>query len=168
MINDRRRNFIAMRYLIFVTILLVVNLAHADENSVLHFDQLGFQIQAIEEKNDSITSLPLTLRLPTTNGFSPNITVILQPYKGTLKNYKAVTDQQLNQAQLKIIKSEVKDDTYTFEYSGFITGANLHVYSKAQIKDNIVYLTTGTDLMIQWDLNKERLLRAVNSFKFKK
>jgi hypothetical protein len=105
--------------------------------------------------------------LPPSNEFSPNITVIMQPYKGSIENYKVVTDQQLKQANLNVIQSEIKDGIYAFEYSGSLTGQNLHVYSKAQMKGNHIYLTTATDLMIQWDLNKSKLLKSVNSFKFK-
>ncbi|MGD9008299.1 MAG: hypothetical protein PVG41_10265 [Desulfobacteraceae bacterium] len=156
-----------MRILLLISIFLLANISHATENSILDFDQLGFQIKALEGKSDSITSTPLTLMLPLSNGFSPNITVIMQPYKGSIENYKAVTDQQLKQANLNVIQSEIIGGIYTFEYSGSLTGQNLHVYSKAQMKGNHIYLTTATDLMIQWDLNKNKLLNTVNSFKFK-
>ena len=157
-----------MRLFILIAVLLSINNAFANENSILNFDKLGFQIQAIEGKSDSSNTIPLTLMLPEMNGFSPSITVIMQPYKGKLENYKAVTEQQLKQLKVNKIYSEINNGTYTFEYSGLLNGQKLHVYSRAQLKDNQIYLTTATDLIIQWELNKEKLVNAVNSFKFKK
>ena len=154
-----------MRILLILFVMLLANGSQAAENSILNFDQLGFKIQALEGISDSNTSQPLSLMLPPSNGFSPNVTVIMQPYRGTMEEYKAVTDRQLNQAKLNIIQSEIKDDIYIFEYSGSLTGQNIHVYSKALIRSNHIYLITATDLMIQWDLNKNKLLGTVNSFK---
>ena len=113
-----------MRILLILFVMLLANGSQAAENSILNFDQLGFKIQALEGISDSNTSQPLTLMLPPSNGFSPNVTVIMQPYRGTMEEYKAVTDRQLNQAKLNIIQSEIKDDIYIFGNASKIVEVN--------------------------------------------
>jgi hypothetical protein len=143
---------------------LHVSLANAD---VLVFSESGFSIDSLEAPLDAQAATPLQMLLPPVNGFSPNVNVQLQPYKGSVAEYKAITEGQFKQIGLTVVSMEEGNDgkSLTIEYKGPLQGQNLHWYAKAFKKGDVMYLVTATNTESNWELNKEQLIANVNSFK---
>jgi hypothetical protein len=146
--------------------LLWVPHAIAGETSVLKFEELGFQIQAIEGKSEAVISLPLMMCLPPADGFAPNVVVLVQPTHGSMEEFKALTEKEIEKENFKLIRSSITAGIYEFEYTRADARNHGHSYSRAIKRDGFVYVATGNALEIQWEQYKERLVRAVESFKF--
>ena len=156
-----------MKKVIFIlAALLVSQIAMAEEASLILFKEIGFQIQPLEAISDTTSSQPLIMMLPPSNGFAPNVNIMIQPYKAKIEQYKEITERQLQQAKFKSLTSKIDNGVYVFEYLGKMSGGSVHVYSKAHQKDGHVYLITATDIESQWNDNKDKLLKAVDSFRF--
>src|ERR1700756_4683649 len=63
----------------------------------------GFQIDSLDATINSSPAKALIMFLPESDGFQPNINVIVQPYNGTIKDYIALSKGQFEQLQFKVI-----------------------------------------------------------------
>jgi len=133
----------------------------------LVFEESGFSIDALDTPPPLSGGQPLQMLLPAINGFSANINVQIQPYTGTLTQYKALSDSQFKQYGFTSLLSKINKDNILFEYTGTMSGKNLHWYSKAYKKGNFVYLVTATEQEVNWKETKNKLTSAVDSFKLK-
>ena len=156
-------NIIKLFLLIWGMTVLSVSV-HAE---TLNFPQAGFSIDSLEASPSNNGGQVLYMFLPTENGFSPNINVMIQPYLGTIEQYRSLSEAQFKRAAWKIISIQDKGNTITFEYSGLFRGNQMHWYAKAVKKGDLVYLVTGTDSQLTWGKNKSKLMIAVDSFKLK-
>ena len=147
-----------------VLALVTLNLSSYTFASTLVFEQAGFQIDSLESAPGEAISQPLMMFLPAEGGFAANVNIQIQPYTGTISDYKKLSESQFSQLGIKIIRSELKGNIVTFEYTGPMNNAMLHWYAKAVKKGNYVYLATATSLDENWTTNKTKLVSSVNSF----
>jgi len=148
------------------TITLIVTLFVTSANAgTLIFEKSGFSINALDSSPPLSGAQPLQMSLPAVNGFSANISVQIQPYMGTLSQYKALSDSQFKQNGFKSILSKINNNYVLYEFTGLITGKSFHWYSKAYKKGDFVYLVTATEQEENWKDTKNDLITAVESFK---
>ncbi|WP_077340845.1 hypothetical protein [Pseudocolwellia agarivorans] len=146
---------------VLVTALFLFNV----NASTLVFPESGFSIESLDAKPSAIGSQPLQMLLPAQNGFSANVNVQVQPYKGTITEYKQLSEAQFKQIGITLISKKEMGNTLIIEYSGTMQGQELHWYAKAVKKGDHVYLITATDNKNNWEQHKEQLINNVNSFK---
>ena len=156
-------NFMKHLFTILLTVTFSLSV-HADSNSAI-FNQAGFSINVLDSKVSNAGSQPLTMMLPALNGFSANINVQIQPYPGSLEDYKKLSEAQFIQMGLKTISSSGKGNEIYWEYSGNIQGNNMHFYAKAIKVGNLFYLATGTDLESNWSKTSNNIKSVINSFR---
>jgi hypothetical protein len=147
-------------------IFLATLVGQGQETTQLHFSAAGFSIAPLEESPGNAVQQVLMMFLPAANGFSANVNVQIQPYTGTIDNYRVLSMQQFSTAGFKVLeqkilgKSEVK-----FEYAGETQGFKLHWYARAKKSGNKVYLVTATASDEQWSAVATRLKTCVDSFR---
>ena len=134
----------------------------------LVFEQSGYSIKSLDSPPPLAGVQPLQMLLPAVNGFSANVNVQIQPYNGTLPQYKDISDSQFKQYGFKPILSKINSDNITFEYTGSMSGKKLHWYSKAYKKGDFIYLVTATEQEDNWSKTKIQLISVVESFKLNK
>ena len=122
----------------------------------------GFSIVPLDEP---VTGIVLMTSLQATDGFAPNVNVIIQAYPGTLDEYLAMSKGEMDSVKLKLITTRrLNANTVTLEYSGQMQSRSLHWYSKAVWKLGTVYLTTATATEAQWTKVSGKLVACVDSF----
>ena len=134
----------------------------------LVFEQSGYSIKSLDSPPPLAGSQPLQMLLPAVNNFSANVNVQIQPYNGTLSQYKDISDSQFKQYGFKPVLSKINSNSITFEYTGLMSGKNLHWYSKAYKQGNFIYLVTATEQESNWLKTKNQLISVVDSFKLNK
>jgi len=135
--------------------------------NTLEFSKSGFSIESLEVEPSANGSQPLQMLLPAENGFSPNVNVQIQPYPGSITEYRELSEAQFKQIGLTLISKEEKGNTLHLEYTGAMQGQNLHWFAKAVKRGKYIYLITATDNQQNWDKNKAQLIANVKSFKLK-
>lgn len=141
-----------------------VSSVHAD---TLNFPQTGFSIDGLEASPSNSGRQVLHMFLPVENGFSANVNVMIQPYSGTIKQYKELSESQFKRVGWKVHSVQENADNITFEYTGVFQRNALHWYAKAFKQGVLVYLVTATDSQSTWNKNKDKLITVVDSFKLK-
>lgn len=114
-----------------------------------------------------MSSQLIQMKLPAKDGFSPNVNVQIQAYKGTIQEYKALSLSQFEQLGLTVFSADVVDNMISFEYAGSMMGFNLHWYARAFKKGDHIYLVTATGAEQEWEKEKQKLISNVNSFELK-
>lgn len=156
-----------MKHLYAIMFLVTFSLlAHAD-TSPAKFNQAGFSINVLDSETSNAGSQPLMMMMPALNGFSANVNVQIQPYPGSVKDYKKLSEAQFVQMGLKTISSSENGNEIHWEYSGNINGKKMHFYSKAIKVGNLFYLATGTDLEVNWAQTSKKIKSVINSFSTK-
>ena len=131
----------------------------------LEFREAGFSIAPLQTSSDGVPYQVLLMFLPpTSESFSPNVNVQLQPYPGTREQYLALTKQQFQAGGLTVIQAKLdgKSDI-VFEYEGSTQGRNLHWYARAAFASGKVYLATGTAEQSGWAAVGEQMKASVDS-----
>ena len=130
----------------------------------LRFRDAAFSIQPLEAAPGRIPYQVLMMFLPPSDGFAPNVNVLIQPYAGTIDDYTTLSKSQFLAAGYKMI-SETKQGAAAvlFEYSGKFQGRELHWYSKATSSGTTVYLATATATEDQWRSLSGQLKACVDS-----
>jgi hypothetical protein len=136
------------------------------EATTIDLPLYGFQIESLDAKVDSPPpAKALIMFLPESDGFQPNINVLIQPYNGTINDYIAVTKEQFEQIQCKVISEHLKGENgWIVEYS-VGGGHDLHCYGQAVSKSSKIYLVTATAKESQWATVGDTLRKRVDSFK---
>jgi hypothetical protein len=151
----------------FIVVLLLVCSSvwvYAAQSDHVTFDQAGFSIDILDAPKSSTGSKPLIMTLPARNGFSANVNILIQPYPGSLQDYKELSQTQFKQLGLRVIDSDESKNTLTWEYAGKMSGREFHFVAKVIKEGNLFYLATGTDLEINWPITSAQLKRVVKSF----
>ncbi|HBY88152.1 MAG TPA: hypothetical protein DEO86_20040 [Colwellia sp.] len=148
----------------FAVLNLLVSTAHAEK---IEFPKLGFSIDSLDSSPSQGMVQPIQMFLPAENGFSPNVNVQVQPYSGTIKQYRELSEGQFKQIGLKVLSIKEMNNSITLEYTGVMQGFNLHWYAKAFKKGNHIYLVTATSTKVGWEGDKEKLISNVDSFQIK-
>ena len=152
-----------MRLIVLAILLCSSPLCFAGSGTPLLFEELGFQIQPLEERNDAVVTQPLRMNLPERDGGAPNVNVQMQPFAAPLEDYKTMTESQMQEAGFNIIHSRMDNNGYFVEFTGTLEGHSYHWYAKALKQNNMIYLATATALVEHWPANKAKLIDTVDS-----
>ncbi len=152
-----------------LTLLITLPCAAADKTcSRLFFNQSGFSITALEERNPGSAYTVLVMFLPVSDKFAPNVNVTVQPYRGSIQDYVRLTRSQFKSGKFKVLEEKIYPDEAVWEYAGRMGELALHWYARAVSRNNQVYLVTATAAEIQWPGLSARMKRCVDSFRIEK
>jgi PsbP len=136
--------------------------------AAIDLPEYGFVIDAIDAAPGSGPTTALMMFLPVSDGFAPNVSVNIQPYPDSIKDYISLSKGQFQRMNLTIVEEkQTGDNEWSVEYKGPAQGIDIHFYARAVIKDGMVYLTTATAKESQWSSVGETLRKHVDSFKTK-
>lgn len=150
--------------LLRISCLLLVFLSTSVCAKELVFEQAGFRIQSFDASPTDLPSQALVMSLPPEQGFSANVNVQIQPYEGSINEYKRLSDIQFYELEFNVFRSDTLNNTAFFEYTGKLNDTPLHWYAKAVKVGAHVYLVTATSLDALWDKYRSDLTRTVDSF----
>jgi hypothetical protein len=155
---------------VFVLILICALPAFGQAGgSSLSYSGLGFSMKPLEAKKEATLGVILYTMLPPTFDFAPNVNVMVQEYAGSLADYKALSDQQIVEMGLSIVKSEIVGGAeFVMEYKGKQNDLDLHFLVRAIPSGSRYYLVTGTTLEKQWRGISKQIRDCVESFAFAK
>jgi hypothetical protein len=126
----------------------------------------GFQIDSLDAQVNSSPAKVLIMFLPESDGFQPNINVIIQPFNGTIKDYIASSKGQFAQMHYQVISEhQIGDNGWSFEYSGQTSGNDIHCYAQAVLKNGQIYLATAVAKEPQWATVGDTLRKHIDGFK---
>lgn len=138
----------------------------ADSVKRLHFPTAGFSITPLETSPGDNLCQVLVMLLPGTDNFVSNVNVQIQPYRGTIEEYTALTLKQFKGAGVKLIEQRNTDkSSVVFEYSGELQGRALHWYARAEKAGGHVYLATATAAEPDWPKQSAQLKSCVESLR---
>jgi hypothetical protein len=132
--------------------------------SHLHFESRGFSIDELDSGPGEVPHQTMLMFLPPSEGFAANVNVQIHPFKGTIKQYAVLSQQQFAASKFKVLKAtSTEAHTVRFEYTGTVQGRNLHWYVKAISNGRRVYLATASAKEEQWEAVAEKLKACVDS-----
>lgn len=131
----------------------------------LVFPANGFSIAPLDGKAGAGSFTALMMFLPVTDGFGPNVNVMIQPYPGTLQTYADLSRQQFAAAKMTLVSEQLADGMLTLEYTGTLQNNAMHFYSRAFSADGKVYLATATAREAQWETSGAKLKSCVDSLR---
>lgn len=157
-----------MRALLATTLLLSVCRpvfadASARGKGTLGFVEHGFAIDPPAGHDAAQTQQVVTLSMPTSDGFSPNVNVQVQPFNGTVEEYVNISREQFKTMGIKLVSEKHDARTATIEYSGSMQGRPLHWYARAFLGKSGLILATATALESQWAATRAALRQSVDS-----
>jgi hypothetical protein len=138
--------------------------AHANKTT-LGFGEHGFSIEPPVGHDYAQMQQIVSLALPTTEGFQPNVNVQVQPFKGTIEEYLTVSREQFKTTGMKLLNETHDARTAVVEFTGLLQGRPLHWYSRALLGKNGLILATGTSLESQWARVSATLRHSVDSLR---
>lgn len=153
-----------VRCIVLLSVLLL-SVMQTQAQSRLDFPAAGFSISPVEVAPDDVGYTALSMSLPATDGFAPNVNVQIQQFDGTLDDYIALSRQQFDAYEMEMLSEDRGDVTVTWEYAWTMQGQELHGYSCAHHAEGKVFLVTGTAAASQWESVSGRLKSSVDSFK---
>jgi hypothetical protein len=153
------------RTTLLLTLLAVPCLTADDGEPRLHFKANGYSIAPLDEASDKETCQALMMFLPPSGGFAPNVNVVIEPHKGTIKEYVDLSREGFGAVGFTVTSETVGESSVTFEYVGTMQGHRLQWYATATLGRGKVYLVTATATPAQWKTVGARLKACVNSFK---
>ena len=158
-----------MRILILVGLLLGAGAADADTTartkSTLTFGEHGFAIDPPAGHDYAQVQQVVMLMLPAVDGFSANVNVQVQPFKGTMDEYVRVSLDQFKTNGVKVVAEKHDGKSAMIEYTGPYGGRPLHWYSRVFFGKNGVMLATATASETQWPRLSAVLRQSVDSLR---
>ncbi len=133
----------------------------------LTFQNYGFAIDELKTNENGVFHQVLIMNLPTKNGaFTPSVSVIIQPFEGTLEDYLRIYRQHIIDLGWTVIDRATSEEKYTFiEFSGMNQGVTYHSYIRIEIGDGKAYIITAIAEESQWLEVSAELVASVASFK---
>lgn len=129
-----------------------------------NFDEAGFSIDVLDEAPSDAPAQRLTMLLPPSDGFAPNVNVQTQPFTGTIEEYAAKSRGEIKGLGLELVEESIEgEDTWLCEYAGSLTDTPMHWFAKATVTGEFVYLATGTALESHWGDASAQLQECVSS-----
>jgi len=95
--------------------LLALSSRAEDAGTRLHFRANGFSIAPLEEKGDAASYAAVMMFLPPSDAFAPNVTVLIQSHKGTIKEYADLSKGQFTQAKWTMVRETMTRTTVVME-----------------------------------------------------
>jgi len=151
-----------MKHLFSILLAVVFSLQAYADSAI--FNNAGFSINVLDANVSDAISQPLAMRLPASNGFSANVNVQIQPFPGSTKDYKKMSNAQFEQMGINVITCTEKQGATYWEYAGTMQGRQLHFYAKAIKVGHLFYLATGTDLESNWSKTSKSIKAVIDSF----
>jgi hypothetical protein len=153
----------------FLIVSVCASIAQAEEESGrLYFNNTGFSISPLEENSPTDSYTALIMPLMPIDGFAPNVNIQIQPYKGTIQEYEALSVKQFEEFKYNLIQEKASGNSVIFEYSAMMKGRPYHGYIKAELNNGIIYLATGTSTESQWKAMGDKLKACVDSLRAEK
>lgn len=135
----------------------------------LVFKTTGFSIQPLETEPLGHSYQAMSMLLPPSGGFAPNVNVQVQCFNGTIDMYAQISKKEFASLKMKLIKETKQgEDTIVFEYSGTFQARKLHWYAKAIATGKRVYLATATATEKQWVDVSDTMKACVDSLEVDK
>jgi hypothetical protein len=151
---------------VVVTLLLVAVQAQADSaKQPLKFAEHGFSIEPPSGHDPGQVQQVVSLALPASAGFSPNVNVQVQPFKGSMEDYLRISNEQFKAAGIKVVQEKHDAKTAVLEYTGRMQGHNLHWYARGALAHNGLILATATADESQWASVAATLRQSVDSLR---
>lgn len=152
-----------MTKIALLALALSAGVAQADEPLV--FAEHGFSIRPLKGKSAAATQQVLTMTMPASEGFAPNVNVQVQPFDGTLDDYMKISREQFKAMGIKMVQEKREGKAIILEYTGTMKGMPLHWYARAVQAQGKIFLTTATAAESQWAGVAAQLKECVASFK---
>lgn len=130
----------------------------------------GFRIEApeFEPVPGGTTQVVLHMFGPASDGFAPNLNVMVQPAM-TAQQLRDISSTQFVQIGLKVLREEPGKlqgrDTVLYEYAGQMQQRDMHFLALGVCHADRTYLVTCTSLESQFAKLKAAFEAAVKSFK---
>jgi hypothetical protein len=157
-----------MRKIFVMAVLLAASPVFAEDSGArLSYPNLGFSIKPLEDTYTGSNSIVMSMYLASSEKFAPNVNICVQDYRGSIEDYKKLSDKQFEESNISVLTSVVKENVFTLEYSGIMSGRDLHFYAVAVKKANQIYLVTAAATVEQWKKYSEKLIDTVRSFQLK-
>jgi hypothetical protein len=158
-----------MRYVVVGMLLLVGGEAGADQvvrsKAVLNFAEHGFSLEPPVGHDYAQLQQVVSLGLPPSDGFSPNVNVQVQPFKGTIEEYVKISNGEFKANSIKLVSEKHDAHMVQMEYTGQLLGRPLHWYSRAFVGKNGMILVTATATESQWPVVGAALRQSVDSLR---
>jgi hypothetical protein len=159
------------RFVLLFSLFPLLGYAQSDKG-VLRFESEGFNINAdgFNVKRSDFGSVAgqsptVVLFLTPSQGFAPNVNVLIQNFPSSIDEYVSVTKKEFDAAGIKVVDERlVSANEWTVEYTGTLSGRSLHWYARALKNGDKVYLTTATAMPEQWEQVSAKLKACVDSF----
>ena len=132
--------------------------------SPLQFPIHGFTIEPLEAAAKNAIIQPVSLQLPVSDGFAPNVNVMIQPFPGTIKDYADMSRGQFRAMNMTIKDAHITPTSIRWTYVGVLKGRTLKFYARALKRGDQIYLVTATALAAQWTKVGAKLVTVVDSF----
>ena len=139
--------------------------ASAHSKTTLGFSEHGFAIDPPVGHDYGQVQQVVSLALPTTSGFSPNVNVQVQPFQGTVEEYLTLSHTQFKAGGIKVLNETHDAHGAMLEYAGQMRGLPLHWYARAFLGKNGLILATATALESQWAGVSATLRKSVDSLR---
>jgi hypothetical protein len=154
-----------LRFALFVTCLPLVVMA---EPGPLQFDGFTMNGEGFQQKdlgNFMGQNIKAFLYLAPSEGFAPNVNVIIQDFTGSVADYVAITKKEFVAVGFKDLNGHTSENEWNVEYTGKdpSSAKELHFYARAIFTGAKVYLATATATPTQWDQYSPKLIECVNS-----
>jgi hypothetical protein len=131
--------------------------------AALTFSEHSFAIDPPTGHDGGQNQQVVTMALPPINGFAPNVSVQVQPFKGTLAQYDALTLSKFKQSGVAILAQKRDAKAIAYEYRGLYQGQTMHWYLRAFATAHGIVLSTATATDAQWSLVGNALRQSVDS-----
>jgi hypothetical protein len=143
-----------LRSVTVATAFLYCLCCHAEDGPArLHFKRSGFSINSLEAKPSEKGQQALIMLLPVSDGFAPNVNVMIQPHAGTAADYLELSKKQADALNLDVISlKQSGDNEVIVESTGELDNRKLHFYAKAILHNGNAFLATATATETQWKL----------------
>ena len=106
----------------------------------------------------------LTMCLPVTDAFAPNVSVMAEPSAGSIDDYVASSKKEYAKSNLTILNVNKLDaDNVILEYSGPVENRKLHFYSKASHRGTEMIIATAICTEKQWADSGAKLRGCIDS-----
>jgi hypothetical protein len=137
-----------------------------DAPARLNFKTSGFSINALEAKPAEKGQQALMMFLPVSDGFAPNVNVMIQRHEGTTADYLVLSKKQAEALHFDVISLRQSGDSEViFESTGELNNRKLQFYSRAILRNGNAYLATATATEAQWKDLAAELKACVDSFR---
>ncbi len=149
--------------LVFASLALVAP-AHA-KPAALSFSEHGFSIEPPVGHDAAQMQQVVSLAIPMSDGFAPNVNVQVQPFTGPMGDFVKLSLDQFKAAGVKLVVEKHDARSAVLEYTGQLQGRALHWYARAFVGKNGIGLATATSLESQWAATNAALRQSVDSLR---